>query len=478
MHWLLRSLVSVGVVVALIAPSGLTHATHRGTVAVEEDKRVTNVWDGDTFEVNFDINNDGVIDKGDKVRMIGIQAMELQTYQEGEWDGHCNGDDAAARLHELIDGNAPGRDGERVNLTYMAGNDTGLKNRPLRWVATKQPDGSLRDIGRVMLREGMALWFPHRDQYLKNVIYQRAALAARADGLGIWNPTGCDGPGPQQTAQVKLYINWDADGVDKDNVNGEYVRIQNTGSETLQLGGWLLRESALLVDHSVGSELRQYPFPQSGCAETIQPSPTCARVPAGKYITVHAGQGLDTATNFYWGNTEPIFENAATNGAGHGDGDGVYLFDDTDETADLRFSAMYPCLKKACPDVLKGHVRVSHIQWNPEGRDTAASEFVTIKIAADGPASADLQGYVLESWPYSYMFGYNSVLNKGETMKVVVGGDAARSGRLTKYWGIKNTIFSNQAAGDTARIRTHDNIVLHCRSYLGGSCSNVTVTDD
>ena len=88
---------------------------------------------------------------------------------------------------------------------------------------------------------------------------QRAKAARR----GIWNPTYC-GPGPQDAARLQLTVNGDADGIDDENRNGEWVRIRNLDPvTTVHLGGWALQQSTpgryvLLVDwdsveaHTVG----------------------------------------------------------------------------------------------------------------------------------------------------------------------------------------------------------------------------------
>ena len=468
MRLMSRTMLAACLVFGLVMSATASFADHGGTIFTQRST-VTDVEDGDTFEVTDDLNGGEV--GGTKVRMIGIQAMELKTYAEGKWAGYCNGPQAARRLHELIDNNAYFTDGKSVDLSYMKGNATGLKSRPQRWVSANV-GGTMRDIGTIMLQEGFALWFPNRDQYKKNVAYQRAMRTAMKNKVGMWNPTNCDA-GPQSSANLKMYVQWDADGPDGSNVNGEFVRIKNITGSAMKLAGWVLRESALRVDHSPDSPLRQFRFPSSGCNGGMTPSATCAVIKPGRFITVHAGSGRNSATKFYWGNKEPIFENPAANGPGHGDGDGAYLFEGTDFKADLRFAAIYPCYKTSCPDKYKGDIVVSKIVGDPEGTDTAYKENVKLRIPASSSAkSVNLQGYLLESWPYSLMFGYNSVLKKGETMTVRVGGTPSKSTRLTKFWGLKNTIFATP--GDTARIRTYDNIVLHCRDYGNGKCSNVS----
>ncbi|WP_232700579.1 lamin tail domain-containing protein [Halobacterium wangiae] len=80
----------------------------------------------------------------------------------------------------------------------------------------------------------------------------------------------------------------DAEGDDAENLNDEYVVFENTGSESLELGGWTVSDSA---DHT-------YTFP-SGF--TLDP---------GAQVTLHTGSGTDSTSDLYWGAGSAIWNNA------------------------------------------------------------------------------------------------------------------------------------------------------------------------
>ena len=412
------------------------HAAPATALSTQTGKVVA-VNDGDTFDVDF--NRDGVKDA--RVRMLGIQAMELSDYYRKT--GQCNGPEAYRRLRDLIMG-------KTVRLTAQNPASVGLKGRIQRFVAV-QRGGVWRDVGLMMLREGHALWFPSYEESAKNVEYQRAARAAQAKGIGLWDRDFC-GPGPDQGMQLKMWVQWDADGVDKDNVNGEWVKIKNTGPSAADISGWLMRDSALRESHSPTAPLRQYRFP------------TGTVIPPQQSIYLHVGIGTNQGNRYYWNQSEAIFENWEDNG--RNDGDGAYLFD---PHGDIRFDYVYICLKKVCTDPLRGQLRISNVVYDPPKTDVPETEMLQLSLADTATVeSVDLEGYLLESWPYSYAFDAGDVLNRGETLTVVVGGDPAANTRLQKFWGLRKIILDNPGGG--ARIRTFDNITIHCSAWASGSC--------
>lgn len=432
----MRSLARPFLVAILAATLLVPHATP--AAAGTRTGKVVAVNDGDTFDIDF--NGDG---NGDaRVRMLGIQAMELSDYYKKT--GQCNGPEAYRRLRDLIMN-------KKVKVSAQNEASMGLKGRIQRFVSVKS-GGKWRDVGLIMLKEGHALWFPSYEENSKNVKYHRAMRAAQAKGKGIWDRNSC-GKGPDDAMNLKMWVQWDADGVDNQNVNGEYVKIKNVGSKTANISGWFMRDSALRESHSPTAPLRQYKFP---AGTTIAPQ---------KSIVLHVGKGKNqSGSRYYWGQNEAIFENWEPNG--RNDGDGAYLFD---PQGDARFDYVYPCLKARCGDPLKGKVQISKVVYDPDGTDIAANELMQISMAPGSTASSvNLEGYLLETWPYSYAFDDDSVLNKGEVMTVAIGGDPGKSTRLLKFWGLPKIVLDNP--GGNARIRTFDNIVIHCVAWASGRC--------
>ena len=428
MSRLLRLLIPVALAIALLGPTSTPVAAR-----LLEQGRVTDVSDGDTFDIR-------IAGKGVKrVRMIGVQAMELDDYVAKT--GDCHGPEAFRRLRQLVGGKV-------VQLSAADPASVGLKDRIQRFVQV-EVDGVMRDVGEILLEEGQALWFPHAEEHANNARYQRAVRRARAAGVGLWDRDYC-GRGPQQSARVKMWVQWDADGNDADNVNGEWVKIKNLGPDELRLGRWMLRESALRTDHRPTSPLREYTFPRG----TV--------VPPRRSIFVHVGRGRDSDKRFYWQQVEPVFENSEDDG--RNDGDGAYLID---PDGDVRFDFMYPCLKVRCTDRNQDNLRVKRVVWNPPGTDRVSQERITIAVPRSTNVRAvRLEGYLLEKYPYSYAFGAGDVVRKGKPLTLIVGSGTDTVRR--KYWGFDRTILKN--TGDTAKIRTFDNIVLHCKDWGNASC--------
>ena len=82
-------------------------------------------------------------------------------------------------------------------------------------------------------------------------------------------------------------INADAEGDDRENLNGEYVTFENTGEQSLDISGWMLEDASG----------RSYTVPDG---VTVDPQAT---------ITVRTGSGTNSDTDLYWGSGSPIWNN-------------------------------------------------------------------------------------------------------------------------------------------------------------------------
>jgi endonuclease YncB( thermonuclease family) len=381
--------------------------------------RVTSVDDGDTIRV--DVAGDDTRTPI-RVRLTGIQAMEQTVYgSAARRRGECHALEATARLEQLLR-----RGGNRVRLAALDPSSAS-QGRWRRAVAVKL-SGRWRDVGRILVAEGHALWLPNSAEYAWNGEYSRLAEQAAAKGRNLWNPTYC-GAGPSDASPLRLAVNSDADGTDGDNVNGEWVRIRNLDPvNAVHLDGWWVRDSAL----------HRYTFPDY------------ATLPPGESLTLYVGSGTNTWTEFYWGSRKPIFDNIAARDMG----DGAFLFD---TQGDLRASMTYPC-RTACADPHQGAIALSA---HPSGR-----EYVTLRNVSG--AAVDLQDYRLETPPYGYAFGRDAVLAPGEAMTLDVQGDPAQDSPLHKYWGRTGAILNN--GGDKVRLATFRGVVVGCYAYGTASC--------
>jgi competence protein ComEC len=82
-------------------------------------------------------------------------------------------------------------------------------------------------------------------------------------------------------------INADAEGDDRENLNDEYVVLENTGTEPLDLSGWTVADDA---DQT-------YTMPDG---VTLAP---------GETVTLYTGSGTATESELYWESGSPIWNN-------------------------------------------------------------------------------------------------------------------------------------------------------------------------
>lgn len=279
--------------------------------------KVVFVDDGDTVDVN--LAGDGT-SRPVRIRYIAVQAMELSVYNKtlSKIRGQCWGVEAAKFMHSLVYN-------RKVRLTSRHANSYSSVNvRPLRSVAVQQ-DGHWVDTGGLEIDAGLALPDLRDDEYLHNGDYMMRGQRAAANHVGMYSDSAHCGVGPFQEDPLRVNINWDAKGYDKDNPNGEWVDIWNDGPTPVSLAGWWIRDAAYR-----GTKAHGYEFPASA---VVQP---------GSKIRLHVGNGTDDADTFYWGINEAIFANVTNNAKMMGDG--AWMFD---PKGDLRAYQMYPC-RYAC----------------------------------------------------------------------------------------------------------------------------------
>ena len=89
-------------------------------------------------------------------------------------------------------------------------------------------------------------------------------------------------------------INYDPPGSDKENLNGEWVEIENIGDNIIYLEGWSISDE---YGHT-------YYFPND------------FRLEPGERVKIHTGSGKDTEHDLYWQRNWPVWNN---------DGDTVFL---------------------------------------------------------------------------------------------------------------------------------------------------------
>ncbi len=381
--------------------------------------KVAWVADGDTILV--DVNGDGTSTPR-SIRMIGVQAMEQTVYSPtpGRRRGECHSLAATARVEQLVKAG-----GGVVRLTAQHASSVS-RGRPLRSIAVRI-NGVWRDIGGDLIRNGFALWLPFAGEWAKDASYRLAQARAAQERRNMFDTDTC-GAGPHQGSGLSLWVNGDADGADDKNLNGEWIRVGNSSSYAVPIGGWWVRDSGL----------RRYTFP----AGTV--------VPAGGAVYVHVGSGKSTATHKYWGLSSPIFVNAT--GTPQALGDGGYLFD---PRGDLRSWMTYPCVL-SCDSPLAGKVKLQVQHRNPE----------EVQVENTTTAPVDLFGHVLVSHPHLYPFTAATVLQPGQSL--LMRTTAGTSTGLLRYWDRADHILND--GGDAVSLRTAEESTVACVAWGTGHC--------
>jgi endonuclease YncB( thermonuclease family) len=385
--------------------------------------KVTFIADGDTLYV--DIDGDGTRARR-HVRITGINAMEQTVYasRASARRGDCHAVEATNRLEQLL------RRG-KMRVRLKAQDPASRSGRRLRRSISVRNNGRWVDVARTLVAEGHALWLPNHREYAWNREYSILAGRAARAGIGLWDDDYC-GFGPSQGHPLQMWVNWDADGNDNFDPNGEWVRIKNPDPvNPMPIGGWWVRDSAL----------RKYTFPE------------WATVPPGGHVTLYDGVGDTNETEFYWGLKFPAFENVTNDERAMGDG--AYLFD---PEGDLRLAMTYPC-REGCTDPNVGSIR---LDARPRGREA-------VQITNVGGLPLDLEPYRLTSRPYGYTFAPGSVLNPGETMRVRLWESWEEDdSRLIRYWPTNGPILNN--GGDSVQLRRFDDVVLACTAWGDRTC--------
>ncbi len=396
---------------ALVSLAAPTVAEASGSY--NADHLVARVLDGDTIEVYPAGQTSGT---KQVVRLIGVNTNE---------PGMCHATNATNRLTNLIEG-------EWVTLKADNSGSMTWDGRFLRFVEHNGVDMSL-----LMIQESRGFAFPNDKEMSRNDQYVAAGYNASLGGQRMWDRAFC-GNGPSQSTPLRMIINWDAPGEDGSpgTFNGEWFRIFNEGSNTLNVGGWKIRDTA---------------------ARNIFNLPSGTQIPGNGYLTIYAGSGSNTSTKVYLGLNRALFHNEA--------GDAGYLLDPDD---DIRVHFTYPCIVD-CSDELQGDIDISA---NPDadGYDNANPNGEWVNINNTSNESFNLHGYLLRSGGKLYAFPSNSTIHPGERLRLHIG--SGTDTRLKKHWGQPEGILSNDGP-EFVTILTYDDITVSSFSWPCNPCGPV-----
>ena len=216
---------------------------------------VTSVYDGDTF----------TLDTGDRVRLRWVNTPEMKPNEDYGPEAR----DFAASLLQ----------GKQVELLY----GKTLRDGYGRLIAGVTVDG--KNLSIELLKQGLAHMFvipPDATDLAPFIAAQEAARAARR---GVWSTSRYQG----SLHITSFHAN--ADGDDRENVNGEYLRVCNVSADAIDLSGYYITDIS-------GNKFQ---FPQ-------------LVVPAGFTFKLHSGKGtnaVDTQAQIavHLQSADPIWNN-------------------------------------------------------------------------------------------------------------------------------------------------------------------------
>jgi endonuclease YncB( thermonuclease family) len=211
--------------------------------------RSTEIVDGDTLYVSGPL---GELE----VRIIGINTPE---------SGECFSDEATDALAERVTGNDL--------VLVLDRSDVDQFGRALRYVETI--DGV--DVGAELVADGFAIARRYPPDDARADTYAVLQRTAQREGRGLWAPDAC-GASDLVSVEIVIDVNADAPGDDGVNLNGEWVRFTNAGTEVIDLDGWEVADE---------SASRRYTFAD-------------LRLDPGAAVTLFSGCGPDDRTTRHW----------------------------------------------------------------------------------------------------------------------------------------------------------------------------------
>lgn len=212
----------------------------------DTDYFVKEVIDGDTL----------ILSNNERVRLLGINTPEHDQYYFAE----------AREVLELL------VLGKKIKLERDI-TDRDVYGRLLRYV--------FRDnlfVNEEMVKRGFAntFTFPPDVKYTEKFL--EAEKWARDRDIGLWAKSNC--------SKVEININFDAEGDDKDNLNGEYVIFKNVNSIDLNLYGWSVKDLSTNI----------YLFKK-------------IILKTNSKVFLFSGTGKDNDEKLYWNSSKPIWNN-------------------------------------------------------------------------------------------------------------------------------------------------------------------------
>lgn len=258
---------------------------------------VVEVVDGDTLKIEFP---DGRVEN---VRLLGVDTPEVHTgVSPDEFEDVPETEDGRAWLRDW------GHRASEWMRQRVADAEVRIETDPEadrrgsygRLLVYAYVDGE--NVNEELLSQGYARMYD--SEFAKRDRFAELEASAQSQDAGLWAYTdGAGGAGGASTDDggavgdsglAVATVHEDADGPDGDNLNDEYVVLENRGNRTIDLSGYTIRDAA---NHAL----------------TI---PDGVTLRPGEQLTVFTGTGTDTDDSIYWGASSPVWNN---------DGDVVYV---------------------------------------------------------------------------------------------------------------------------------------------------------
>ena len=265
------------------------------------------------------------------MRLLGVNTPEIRGFNNANRDKDMCGGPESTRL--LASWLPPGTKVQLRSLDKASFKDERIQRYAFAWnPQTNQYD---IDLQAVIAQSGLATWFTLENESALSYKYRVMIAQTQLKKIGLWSSDLC-GPLEQPEAKLSVNVNWNAQGNDRENINGEYAIIRNVGESNVDVTGWVLR------DIGVSDWFR---FPPGS---TLAPN---------DFRVVHMGVGTNGTPNprdLYWGSGEALFRNTVIDSFL---GDGAYLLN---QNTAVRSYYEYPCVLD-CSDPMKGVLRITKV---------------------------------------------------------------------------------------------------------------------
>ncbi|MCE5328737.1 thermonuclease family protein [bacterium] len=236
-----------------VGSDGNTSESSSGNSYIYENSN----YDNDSYQVVYVVDGDTIeLKSGKRLRLIGINTPEKDMYFYEE----------AKEFMEILVLN------KQVKLEKDVTNKDQY-GRFLRYVYCPEYFVNLE-----MVRCGFANSYTYPPDIKYTDKFLEAERSARENGAGLWQKS------TNEFLEVKL--NYDAEGKDTENLNGEWVSIKNTGEKALDMNGWTLKDSGTNI----------YEFDDFN-------------LESGKTVFLYTGSGSNSKEKLYWNSLQPIWNN-------------------------------------------------------------------------------------------------------------------------------------------------------------------------